>query len=158
MLPMPEPKYYSCIPAWLIDCDPFSRSSNSCGKAVIPPNRRSRYPSKPANCSIPKANRTIAPQHLDRADCRGRSAEAWVGIGQIVRECEGCRIASATLKFHQGIRVDRRGGYTEMSPPKILFWGVMRTNWLPNHLNRGVRQKYFHLRSHFEVLGRISSV
>jgi hypothetical protein len=28
-----------------------------------------------------------------------------------------------------------RGYYTEVSPPKIPFWGVIRTNWLPNHPN-----------------------
>jgi hypothetical protein len=46
----------------------------------------------------------------------------------------------------------------KMSLPKIPFWGVMRTNWRPNHPNGGVRRKYFHLRSRPGVLGGIDSV
>lgn len=35
-------------------------------------------------------------------------------------------------------RADRSGGYTEVSPAKIPFLGVMRTDRQPNHLIRGV--------------------
>jgi hypothetical protein len=69
-----------------------------------------------------------------------------------------CRITPDQLKCYEEICVRRQGGYTEMSPPKIPFWGVIRTNWLPNHPNGGVRRKYFHLRSHFRVLDGIDSV
>jgi hypothetical protein len=53
---------------------------------------------------------------------------------------------------------DRQGGYTEVSLPKIPFWGVIRTIWLSNPLNGWVRRKYFYLRSCFGVLGGIGSV
>jgi hypothetical protein len=51
-----------------------------------------------------------------------------------------------------------RDCYTEVSPPKIPFWGVIRTDWLSNHPFGGVRRNYFYLRSYFGVLDRINSV
>jgi hypothetical protein len=53
---------------------------------------------------------------------------------------------------------DRLSGYTDLSVPKTLFWGVMRTIGRPNPLNEWVRRKCFYLKILFwDVRGNLFS-
>ena len=44
-----------------------------------------------------------------------------------------------SLNFYEGIAIDRQGSFTEANPPKIPFWGVIRTDWRHKSLIWGVR-------------------